>query len=115
MVETALDLEEEKKQQEAREKRLRCTHGHKLMFYQNGYKRRVNANGNVQQERTDDLYCKMCKAAFKIGTSGYASCLKTCNFFLCSKCVCCRDHPAILMIRQNKKHRDYSEKDWAYC
>ena len=43
----ALTFEEEKKQKELQEAILRCPSGHKIVFYQNGFKRRVGSNGNV--------------------------------------------------------------------
>ena len=47
IAQSSEDLDEQKKQKEAKERLLRCNVGHKMKFYQNGYKRRVDAAGNV--------------------------------------------------------------------
>ena len=69
-----LSPEEEKKQKEQRERIFRCPKQHKIVFYQNGFKRRVGPNGESIQPRTQDLNCSNCKSVFQIGSMGYASC-----------------------------------------
>ena len=47
MVEAPLDAAEAKKLKEEQEAMLKCSKGHKIVAYQNGFKRRVGPNGNV--------------------------------------------------------------------
>ena len=46
MVESQ-QTEEEKRKAEQLAKQLKCRQNHKLVVYQSGFKRRVDANGNV--------------------------------------------------------------------
>ena len=66
MVE-AMDAAEAKKHKEKQEAMLRCKEGHKIVAYQNGFKRRQGPNGTVIQPRDVNLKCKCCDSAFQIG------------------------------------------------
>ena len=114
MVES--QTEEEKKRAKELANALKCKLKHKLVLYQSGFKRRIDANGQTIQPRSSEFTCGICTSKFQAGTDGYVSCKSTCDFFLCHRCAICRDCQKIMM-KTTGHHRDYqgNNNTWGYC
>ena len=114
-------LTQEEKEAKKRQKfQLRCSHGHKLVVYQNGFKRRVNKSGQLIMPRSAELQCVACESTFEVEENGYVSCRSTCDWFICSKCSVCQHcgdpRPIVRFI--DFPHRAWGgneQDDWGYC